>query len=500
MDGSMQMFTSNRIEPLELERLPQGSTIIVFETYPHLPHIARNIEVTARIALRYRKVIYCYMLEDQEIDEVCENNRNPIKRLYMYYKLKKRLKILKAEILPRLIEMYENIEVITKPERNHRIKHDIELNLSESVLDLKKVCFEGTNEMGISIASNLISLAKNSRVRPSEYINKIRNFANKYVCDYSFCIECLERYKPTVSIVFNGRFSSSKAVIQACRKKDIDIYFHESTANINRFAISRYQPHDRVALQKQMLAFWERAQQEKSKAQLIEISSNYFKELRFPEAGKQTFTSKQKSNEALEVIRKMQREYKTIVTFFTTSEDELASLGDVYSVSIHEWSTQKEAIYIVADICQKLGFGLIVRVHPNVSNKCTSEKRSWDNMNLGFKNTNVIKSSSKVSSYTLMEESKLIVTYGSTIGIESVFWGKPSITMFDSYYDEIGATIYHAKTIREVMCYIKSCDMLEVDKESSFPFAYYKAEFGTHYQMYEPHDEYDGKIMGKMLK
>ena len=41
------------------------------------------------------------------------------------------------------------------------------------------------------------------------------------------------------------------------------------------------------------------------------------------------------------------------------------------------------------------------------------------------------------SSYKLIEASDLIITSGSTIGLESIYLGKPSITIAECYYDSI---------------------------------------------------------------
>jgi hypothetical protein len=49
---------------------------------------------------------------------------------------------------------------------------------------------------------------------------------------------------------------------------------------------------------------------------------------------------------------------------------------------------------------------------------------------------------SPIDSYTLMRQADIVVTYGSTTGVEAAYAGKPVIVMGPSAYDELGCAAF----------------------------------------------------------
>ena len=61
-----------------------------------------------------------------------------------------------------------------------------------------------------------------------------------------------------------------------------------------------------------------------------------------------------------------------------------------------------------------------LRVHPNL--KKVSYKYHLDLYNLNYSNLTVVRSNSPISTYALMDAASKIIVFGSTTGIESVYW------------------------------------------------------------------------------
>ena len=81
----------------------------------------------------------------------------------------------------------------------------------------------------------------------------------------------------------------------------------------------------------------------------------------------------------------------------------------------------------------------VVRTHPHKRRKPKLDVQQWHEI-VNKVNPDVhLDEYSEIDSYTLMREADVVVTYGSTTGIEAAFAGRPVIVMGPSAYDELGA-------------------------------------------------------------
>jgi hypothetical protein len=71
------------------------------------------------------------------------------------------------------------------------------------------------------------------------------------------------------------------------------------------------------------------------------------------------------------------------------------------------------------------------------------------------KNSKVISADSNSSSYYLLDNSRGVITFGSTIGLEAAFSKKPSLLLADSGYDEL-EVCDKPKNWNEVFMFINS--------------------------------------------
>ena len=83
-----------------------------------------------------------------------------------------------------------------------------------------------------------------------------------------------------------------------------------------------------------------------------------------------------------------------------------------------------------------------------------------------------------ISSYTLMMHCELIISFGSTIGIEALYLEKPSILISRSFYEDLGGCIRpksHGELIQLLITYAESKNLPEVDpgKEAVYKYGYY---------------------------
>src|SRR5262249_34716020 len=114
------------------------------------------------------------------------------------------------------------------------------------------------------------------------------------------------------------------------------------------------------------------------------------------------------------------------------------------------------------------------------------------------KNLCVIAADSRVSSYTLMDQCEKVIVFGSTMGIEATYSGKPSITCRPSLYSSLEGA-YEPTTHAEVVALINA-DLEPKSLSSALIFGYHMRTFGKQFRYYEPRDLFEGTFMKAELK
>ena len=120
-----------------------------------------------------------------------------------------------------------------------------------------------------------------------------------------------------------------------------------------------------------------------------------------------------------------------IITIFTSSVDEnINNLGEL----TNGWYSQNDAILTTSLFLRQFGYSIIVRIHPNAINKSYYDVKKLLNLLIKFR-INYILPWSSISSYDLINQSELIGTWASTIGLEAIHKGKKVFVLGDSNYD-----------------------------------------------------------------
>jgi hypothetical protein len=85
-----------------------------------------------------------------------------------------------------------------------------------------------------------------------------------------------------------------------------------------------------------------------------------------------------------------------------------------------------------------------------------------------------------------MLDSPKIITFGSTLGIEATFWGKPSINLGKSLYMNMDVT-YNCKSHDETMNYIFNENLKPLFvNDNVYKYGFYILNYGEQYKYYQP--------------
>ncbi|MDP5047258.1 MAG: hypothetical protein NWQ39_02550 [Saprospiraceae bacterium] len=359
--------------------------------------------------------------------------------------------------------------------------------LFKDIYELKKFRYKNC-ESGLAVASSLISLLRDSSPDLKKNSFLISTMLQSSSIVYDLTIDLLDKYKPDLVYIFNGRLCNYRPVLNACQETKTPFLIHERGANAFHYSIRPFMPHHLRKVEEEMNTIWLNAIDRKHS---IELAKLFFEDRR--KGVEQSWLSFSKNQESGNIPNLPKN--KKIVTFFTSSEDEYAAVGDI--VRWPNWPNQKSALMTVIRHCRNHeSFQLVLRIHPHTKMKSDSEQAYWRNFK-SFPDLIFVDANDKTDTYALIEKSDVVITVGSTVGIESVFWGTPSVCMGPSLYESLGA-VYLPKNDNE-LCDLLLRDDLKVYPDRALPYGYHKMVFGEKYMYYSPENLFKGKFMGFYL-
>lgn len=179
------------------------------------------------------------------------------------------------------------------------------------------------------------------------------------------------------------------------------------------------------------------------------------------------------------------KEYDVIM--FLNIEDDIAALGThTLFQDDYEWVK-----YTAEYILKETDLSLAIREHPAQRNwKKTKMREFIKNMN--SERIDFISAEDKVNSYSLIENSKLVIVATSTIGIEAAILGKTVLLETDCYYAN-SKFVKKASSINEYSNYIKNAlynnDKIDEIALKQAKIYYYLTQMcGSKKTLFNPHN------------
>ena len=233
-------------------------------------------------------------------------------------------------------------------------------------------------------------------------------------------------------LIANGRFPSQAAARTTAEKYLLNLFFYEHGLPMGeRFHFAPFQTQEFVRMQ-QFIKSQIQENIKISQEEIISFADDWL--------SRQTSDLKQNpfitnENCALEAFEWLNE--KPLAVLFTSSIDErFSNLG----VELNGWTSQKQATLEIVAKLKKEGFEVLVRIHPNTANKAW-----WDLINtvqhLESAEISYILPWSAPSSYVLLNEASLVLTWGSTISMEAIARGIPTVVYGRTMHDELSGAV-----------------------------------------------------------
>jgi hypothetical protein len=450
--------------------------ILFIESWLHNPHIETAFEISQSHLDIGDQVFFYFAGHDLD----WKDGMNTVHRLLFQSD---------ASNLPerRLAKLIKN--------SNFRFKKRVSVNhhlsfkgsIPESEIDLVGIKYKGCN-IGLAALSSLIHELKWSTPNLKLHKKQIESMLTSGMQSYDLAVDLINKHQPDLIYLFNGRFVNTRSIMEAAISTNTAFRVHERGCNMYHYSVRSYMPHHFEKLQNEIVEIWNRALSI-DPTTATNVGHDFYRSRR---QGKEQSWFSMTKEQVSGVLPEIKSD-KKIITFFTSSDDEYRAVGDI--VKWKTWTDQNHCLSDVIDICSNdKNIQLVVRIHPHMKSKHPLDLQAIQNLFVNKLNIIVISPDSPIDSYALIESSDLVITTMSTIGIESVYWGTPSICMGPSCYNTLGAVMV-PDDILQLRAFLKQSVHPRADRCKTLSFGYYMNTFGTKFKYYQPYTLQSGEYM-----
>jgi hypothetical protein len=359
--------------------------------------------------------------------------------------------------------------------------------------DLKAYHYK-SYDCGMATASSLVSFTKNHEPDLSEH----QDFINRGLLTGVYLFETfqliVDKINPDLVILFNGRFIENRPLLRVCQQKNIDYATHERGGKLSKFLFRINSiPHSIETLSAEMESLWENADSDKT-----EIGKTFYNNrIKRVEDAWYSFTKEQQEGRLPESFKN--NEGKKVVTIFNSSLDEYEGLE---GFGPYFYSNDNEGI---KQICESLetysNIKLYLRVHPNLRELDNSQNKFLRENISNLKAVEVIAAEDSVDTYALINQSDIIIVFGSTVGAEAAYSGKKVVLLGRAAFENLNCVVIPKN--HEELIQILTDDQYEfptIKPEEPLKYGYWNEKFGIDYKFYKPINLAKGTYHGKLIK
>lgn len=346
----------------------------------------------------------------------------------------------------------------------------------ESVEEIKRFQYDGVN-LGYGIASGLISILRDHRFDTRAHHDAVMLEMRTAVQVYEGLKREFLEFKPDRVYVFNGRIATHLPAYLLCKKLGIDYTTYEVAGKSNSYRLFEnstvHVPISKEDIDR-LRSSWTRAHEE--------LGESVLRQRRLGKhlAKIPVYTAEQVKGL---LPRGFDAEKKNIAIFNSTI-DEYAGI-EGWACKIYEPDETAGVHRILESFESDDRFMFYLRVHPHMKEVASTTSQLMDIRKLSarFANLQVIWPEEVVDSYALMDACEKVVTFGSTIGMEAAYWGKPSILAGRAFYENLDC-VYAPATHEEVVALLQA-DLPPRPASSALMYFYWEVSDGIPFSFFK---------------
>jgi hypothetical protein len=346
-----------------------------------------------------------------------------------------------------------------------------------SIDDLRAFSLNGINH-GIEAASSVVTFLMDPRPDMQAHRAFVRRTLFTSVALYRATLDLIDRLKPDVGYLLNGRYASQRPVLRALQQRGIRLAtFEVGHSRQNYSLIEGTLYHDLENKKRLVEAYWE---DQVPRAEKERIAHKFFRDRchgsgdEYPEA---RFTRNQRRG----VLPAGFDATKRNIAIFNSSEDEFAAVEGYENLVYKDQIAGLRQLICSPNLSSDIRFYL--RVHPRLGKISNFQTRAIEE--LRSDNLVVVGANDDVDTYALMESAEQVVTFGSSMGIESAYAGRPSILIGRADYEDLGAC-YKPRTHADVLTLINNPQLPALPKLGALKYGYYMVALDVAYEHFDP--------------
>lgn len=447
---------------------------LIYSIYSATPHFETELEIAQNLLDEGHEV---YFLKCNSELLTCKINPNHdlIKCLLCQSKINKGFQSIN---IPKK-------NILELPKYN---KNNYNIPKYSNIDELKNIEYKNS-DVGLAVASSLITSLRDNQFDIKEYESIINDSIATAMMVHDGCEEILKMVKPDEVVIFNGRFLEIKALMRICEREKINYYTHERGGTNSLYSYRKNTtPHALESLVREIEIDWARED-----------------ELKF-EKGELFFTQRRNGviqswvsfieDQRKDVLPSNFDKNKINIGIFNSSMDEYESIPDFTNL------IYKDDNDAIEKLCESFKddsqYHFYLRNHPNLKGLDNYQTKSIEAIGCKFKNITIIPAEDVVDTYALIDAVDKVVTFNSTIGVESLYWGTPSILLGRAVYEKIEGIIVpndHTDAVN-----ILKQNLAKPTKEGAIKYGYWCLNFGYPYKYFVAESLYTGKFKGKHVK
>ena len=303
---------------------------------------------------------------------------------------------------------------------NTQVAYDHQDYDFNSVPELKAFKYEQA-DVGYAALSSYISATRQVLIDFNPKTKKILNrLLNTGIQNYLAFKQICQTHQFDRAVIYNGRFNDSRPILRLCQQYQIETDVIDYSCVESRVFLHKNKLTQDI---QSNIKIMDKLQESLSQDELEEIACDFFYKRRHGIATNEPSYTLQQKNDLLP--EGWDPDCKNIV-IFSSSEDEFCAISPEWEQGL--FASQLDGLIYLSELAKReTGFKFYLRLHPNLK---TGQKTYLETIyQLEHAHFIVIQADSPISSYTLMLQAWQVLSFGSTMGLEATYWGKPSILL-----------------------------------------------------------------------
>ena len=354
----------------------------------------------------------------------------------------------------------------------------------------RDVIFENF-DVGESVFSSYISKTREREFKNNVEQQILRKLTYNSIITYLGIKRFVKNAQIDKILLFNGRWDYYRAALSAARIENLEVGIFEKFRSGGYYEkYGNHLPHNIANKNDLINKNWNKTEDLEEK---IKVADDFFiRKKKGHEVSDKSYTKSQIKGK----LPKSYDENKKTFVLYNSSDDEFAAVGKIYKNPFFE--DQLEGIlYLVDYFKERKDSQLIIRMHPNLSGLKRDYLTPLYELEDKHSNILLIRPEADIDTYGLMDVANVIISFGSTAGVEASYWGKPVVLLGKCFYFD--SDIAHVPNSKADIPQLLESELEPMDRLAARKFGYYILTGGVKGVYYDSDENKNYYFKGKHL-